>query len=262
MKIETIRSAAQVSSYLETRWDIPLNLARQMTESVIDGFSFELVSVRGEVAHIQVNNEGPDLTIAGRTIPRADLVKKTKTSGRRASELFWQLWRDNKSEIKSAGLGCMKDRGGWDVTGPLGRALDGVKEPRPVADQIEAKIEEAKISEAFQAKLSLAKASGRSNPKSEKLVALYAEMEFIGEDYQNPRRSQVIGEFFAEMDACGRVYFDDRLDAWGINNGRLYGEETMLSMISDGTLALDAKGNLDDGSVQEHCGGILERAGY
>lgn len=77
------------------------------------------------------------------------------------------------------------------------------------------------------------------NSKSSKLVALKSKFDSIYSDYSNPIRSSVIAEYHAELKACGRSYFDDRLEAYALDHGPLYGEGTMMGMLEDGTLDTD-----------------------
>lgn len=72
------------------------------------------------------------------------------------------------------------------------------------------------------------------NPKSEKLIALKAARDAVHEDYQNPQRSAIIQAYHEELKACGRLYFDDRVEAWAVKNGgSKFGEDTMLEMIDE-----------------------------
>ena len=71
--------------------------------------------------------------------------------------------------------------------------------------------------------------------KTAKLIELKKKMDVIGDDYKNPERSKVIGDYFKELEVCGRYYFDDELEAFAqANGGREYGEETMLEMRANG----------------------------
>ncbi|HYE30267.1 MAG TPA: hypothetical protein VEH27_02460 [Methylomirabilota bacterium] len=72
--------------------------------------------------------------------------------------------------------------------------------------------------------------------KSPKLILLKSQYDALKHDYANPARSDVIAAYHAELAACGRHYFDDQLEAYARDHGCLYGEETMLDMLQDGTL--------------------------
>lgn len=95
--------------------------------------------------------------------------------------------------------------------------------------------------------------------KSEKLIVLKKKLDGYGENYSAARK-ETMHEFLREMERCGWHYYDDRLEAYAQEYGSLYSEETMLAMLADGTLRLDAGGNLDAESVQSHFGKILETA--
>lgn len=92
--------------------------------------------------------------------------------------------------------------------------------------------------------------------KTEALISLKAQRDAVKSDYSNPARETIIKEYHAEMERLGRRYFDDRLNAWAMDHGALYGEDTMLDMIEEGTFNLD---ELNE-SVQRHCGKILDDA--
>lgn len=91
------------------------------------------------------------------------------------------------------------------------------------------------------------------NAKSQKLIELKVKWDAVKDAYTNPNRMQILNDYSAEMTACGRRYFDDRLEAWAKDHGCLYGEETMLDMVEDGTLDADDL----QASVEKHCGQLL-----